>query len=188
MTVVFLLQLFSPLAILLGLLWLPPRNWLGWVALVLSGLLVLLVSARVGMWMFPPWWVPWAASAALLLLAMASLVRNPPVQPLPSRGWGWLNLVLLVAVGAFAVVLGVRALRAATPPPHLPVVELTFPLVGGTYLVVSGGTDDQVILWDVASGQQIGMPVLGHRNWVRAGVFSRDGTKLICAATPLSRI
>ena len=44
--------------------------------------------------------------------------------------------------------------------------------------LASGSSDDTVRLWDVETGQAIGLALEGHTDWVRNVVFSPDGKKL----------
>jgi WD40 repeat protein len=48
--------------------------------------------------------------------------------------------------------------------------------------LVSGGYDNVVRLWDVASGHQIGAALTGHTNWVTSVAFSPDG-KLVASGS-----
>ncbi|MFB9679523.1 WD40 repeat domain-containing serine/threonine protein kinase [Streptosporangium vulgare] len=56
-------------------------------------------------------------------------------------------------------------------------------------LLASGGNNDNgadpdehtVILWDVATRQQVGAPLTGHTDWVRSVAFSPDGKTLATA-------
>ena len=44
--------------------------------------------------------------------------------------------------------------------------------------LASGGEDDTVRLWDVATRQQIGAPLTGYGRWVTSVAFSPDGMTL----------
>ncbi|OOK64214.1 WD40-like Beta Propeller Repeat family protein [Mycobacterium kansasii] len=44
--------------------------------------------------------------------------------------------------------------------------------------IVSGGDDQTVRLWDVATGRQIGDPMTGHSSDVKGVAFSPDGTRI----------
>jgi tetratricopeptide (TPR) repeat protein len=45
-------------------------------------------------------------------------------------------------------------------------------------LVVTGGHDDQAIVWEVATGRQVGK-ALPHQNWVRAVAFAPDNRRVL---------
>jgi WD40 repeat protein len=49
---------------------------------------------------------------------------------------------------------------------------------GNGKILASGGTDDTIRLWDVATHRQIGSPLTGHADWVRSVAFSPDGKTL----------
>jgi WD40 repeat protein len=49
-------------------------------------------------------------------------------------------------------------------------------------LLASGGDDDRITLWDVASGQKHGEPLIGHTDWVQGVAFSPDGALLASAS------
>ena len=51
----------------------------------------------------------------------------------------------------------------------------------GTRLV-SGSADNSLRIWDVATGQPIGAPLLGHTARVRAVAFSPDGRRIVSGA------
>jgi WD40 repeat protein len=48
--------------------------------------------------------------------------------------------------------------------------------------IVSGGFDNVVRVWDVATAQPIGAPLRGHTDTVRSVAFSPDGTRIVSAS------
>ena len=44
--------------------------------------------------------------------------------------------------------------------------------------LASGGDDDTVRLWNVATQQEMGNPLTGHADWVVSVAFSPDGKTL----------
>lgn len=138
MTGILIAQIVVPVLLVLWLAMLSPRNMTGWGVQLIASLLALAAIARVGVWLFPPWWTPYAAAAALLLVALWQLRRGAFERGVPSRGTGWLRLVVFVAVGVYAG-FQVIQVRAAAHIPDGTVVDLRFPLGRGQYLVVNGG-------------------------------------------------
>lgn len=134
-----LLQLLIPLGLLAWLGFGRARSRAGWVlgiALV-GGYLV--AVALAGLWLVLPPHLP----VIYLALFVAALVRSrralraPSVWPTGARGWAgfaFQSVLALLAVG-----LALQALSGRRPPDG-PVVDLAFPLRGGTYSVVNGGS------------------------------------------------
>ena len=68
----------------------------------------------------------------------------------------------------------VRVLSTGEP---VSAISLAFSPTEST-LLASGGYDGAVRLWDVATGEQLGLPMLGHRSVVSGLAFSEDGSTL----------
>ena len=49
--------------------------------------------------------------------------------------------------------------------------------------VVSGSSDDTVIIWDAETGKPIGEPWEGHRDWVSSVAFSPDGKQVVSGSS-----
>jgi WD40 repeat protein len=49
----------------------------------------------------------------------------------------------------------------------------------GNFVPQTGCNLGEIILWDVASGQPIGQPLLGHSNAINSVTFSQDGRTLV---------
>jgi hypothetical protein len=99
------------------------------------------------LWTFLPWWTPYALAALFVLVLLAHTVRRgrapraSAVRPRMPRGaYGWIGTVTLGAVAAASGWVAVQAWLARTPPAGRQVVDLEFPLRGGPYLVVHGGS------------------------------------------------
>jgi hypothetical protein len=138
MTAIFVAQLIAPLA-LVSWVWLRPApNALGMALQVTAAVAALAALERYGLWLFPPWWVPIGAAAAVAMAAAWHLRRGrSPGQP---RGWtaGRISLGFSVTLLLVSGGLLIQAGRAARTPAG-PVVELSSPLGPGRYLVVNGG-------------------------------------------------
>ena len=138
MTPVYTVQLLLPLALLLWMLIAPPRSRLGWGLQLVASLLLLWAMARVGIWLFPPWWTPHAAAALLVAAALWAWQRSTLRTTWPDGVFAWATALLFAAAGAAGAFYAARAIAGAQPP-ALPIVALAWPLRGGTFMVVNGG-------------------------------------------------
>lgn len=118
----------------------PPRNLLGITIQALVTAVVLFSIARIGLWIFPPWWTPYGYGLLLAMAVAIGLRRPKPLPRMPSSWLGWIAIVGFVALGVFAGNEAVRSWAGQFPPP-IPAVDLAFPLRGGEYLVLNGGND-----------------------------------------------
>lgn len=135
-------QIVLPLVLIAGLAIAPPRNRLGFSLQVLVTAITLVAIARLGIWIFPPWWTPYLYGVLLIGVLIVGR-RRRKLHRFPSHWFGWVAVAALVAFGVF---VGSEALqsRAGRLPPPVPAVDLTFPLQGGEYLIVHGGSDIQI--------------------------------------------
>ncbi len=135
------LQIVLPLLLIVGLAIAPPRNGLGFSIQALVTAVTLVAIARLGIWMFPPWWTPYLYG---LLLAVAIVLGRRRLKSARPSGWlGWTAIVVLVAFGVAVGSAAWQGWMGRLPPP-LPAAELTFPLRGGEYLIVHGGSTMQI--------------------------------------------
>ena len=137
------IQIVLPLVLIAGLAIAPPRNGLGFFLQALVTAITLVAIARLGVWMFPPWWTPYLYGVLLVVALVIGLRRLKSLQPLPSHWLGWVAIVVFVALGVF-VGNAARQSWAGRIPPPVPVVDLTFPLQGGEYLIVHSGSNLQI--------------------------------------------
>lgn len=134
-----LIQLVAPLALIAAHALLPSASLAGLLLRTAAIGLAIGLIALGGVWLFPPWWTPYAY---LLLLAAATVFRLRRLRLRPSGGraflrWGELAASALIA--AFAIVAIVPLLAGRAAPAGA--VDLAFPLGAGAYLVVNGGAD-----------------------------------------------
>jgi hypothetical protein len=139
--VLILAQLVLPLAAIAWLAIAPLRNVLGFWLQALITATLLFAIARAGIWMFPPWWMPYAYSLLFVAALIVGLKR--PRHRLPSSWLGWAAIVGFVACGVF---VGHEAARSwiGQVPPMIPTVDLAFPLRGDHYLILNGGNDIRI--------------------------------------------
>ena len=87
-----------------------------------------------------PWWTPYGFGCLLLAVFVIGIRRRRRFTSVyPSSVGGWAVTPLFLALGVLAIVHSTLALSGRTPPPGT-LVDLAFPLKGGTYLVVNGGS------------------------------------------------
>ncbi len=137
------LQIVLPLVLIAGLAIAHPRNLLGFALQALVTAMTLVAIARLGVWMFPPWWTPYLYGVLLVVAVVIGCRRRQPLQPLPSHWLGWMTTVAFVAFGVWVGNAAWQSWAGRLPPP-IPVVDLTFPLQGGEYLIVHGGSNLQI--------------------------------------------
>jgi hypothetical protein len=132
-----LLQVVVPLGLLIWLAIGRPRNRAGWLLRVVLVTGYLVAVAAGGMWLVIPWYTPLIFGLALLLAIAHSLPRSR-LPAAPRQGSAALAVLLLTAsLAAGAVGLAIYVLAGWRTPPNT--VQLSFPLRGGTYLVLNGG-------------------------------------------------
>jgi hypothetical protein len=154
------LQIVLPLALTAWLGLRPLHSGLGLALQMTTTALALLLLWRSGVWIVPPWWavLVYAVLFAMAAAQGASRLRHLPRLPGGPAGWlGAASFVLLGGYFAFALGNTVTARR----PPHGRIIDLQFPLSGGTFLVLNGGANLSVNAHADALDQSV--PV--HRAW-----------------------
>lgn len=137
----FAMQLALPLLFIGSIAFVPLNSTLGFCCQVAGVASALFALALVGLWLFPPWWTPYVFAA---LLAAAVFMgwrrRHRFASALPSGWIAWSVTAAFIVVGGWGVYQSANALEGRTPDAGA-VVDLVFPLKGGTYLVVNGGSN-----------------------------------------------
>lgn len=136
-------QFLLPLILIAWLAIAPPRNLLGVLLQALVTAIALFAIARMGVWVFPPWWIPYGYGLLFILALVMGLRRHKPLRSMPSSWLGWIAIVGFAALGIFAGNETVQSWAGQFPPP-IPAVNLTFPLQGGKYLILNGGSNIRV--------------------------------------------
>jgi hypothetical protein len=142
-------QLLLPVALLAWLAAVRPRSRTAFVVSLLATLLLFWGIARVGVWVFPPWWTPWAGMAVALMTAAWRVVRGLPDRTVPTGAREWIGVAVIACGGAFGAFVVLRAEQGRRMPPIEP-VELAFPLAwdSSRVLVVNGGS------WEVINAHR----------------------------------
>ena len=144
MIALFALQLAVPLILIAWIGIAPQRSLLGFCAQVGATAIGLFAAALSGIWMLPPWWSPYVYAALLSLTTLVALRRRGPFVTLKPTGLGaWAVVLLHLSLGGLAGAHASRAVAGRDPPADR-MVELSFPLAGGTFLIVNGGSDPSV--------------------------------------------
>jgi hypothetical protein len=166
----FVSTVVLPLAAI-ALLWRRARRPLtGWIATLI------LASGLTG---FAVLVAPWGffglplryAIAGLFIFALVVSVRRPPdEEALPDAP---VRQMVKVLIGLFFGMVALGALRARAVPPGA--LDLRFPLRGGTYLVVHGGSDTAANQHGYHPGQRYGLDIvkLNAAGTRAAGLFPK---------------
>ncbi len=140
MTWLYAAQLIAPLILIGWLVWAPARTGLGFVGQVFGSVAALAVMALQGLWLLPPWWVPYLFAGALGVAVWLGWRRVRPFSSTVPTTWGaWALMMLFIALGATSSYGTVVALQSRTNT-EAGIVDLAFPLARGRYLIVNGGS------------------------------------------------
>ena len=131
------LQLLIPLSLLAWLAFGRPSSRGGWALRVLIVACYLAAIAGGGLWLIVPWYTPIVYAGLFTLAAFFSRrnARSLPAVPSGSRKWAAIGVMGMIA--ALFAGLAMYVVSGWRRPAD--VVELSFPLREGTYLVVNGG-------------------------------------------------
>jgi hypothetical protein len=140
MTLIFLLQLVLPLLFIGWIALAPLKSTLGFFCQVVGTAAALFALALTGLWLFPPWWTPYVFAGLYVAAVLVGCRRRRPfAAPLPTGSIAWTVTAVFIALGGWGAYQSASALAGRVPQAGT-VVELSFPLKRGTYLVVSGGS------------------------------------------------
>jgi hypothetical protein len=175
MTIFILIQVLLPLLLIGWLAFLPPRNLLGIGIQSLVTAIALVAIARMGIWIFPPWWTPYLYGVLFMLALGLGFSKHQPKRRMPLSWPGWLMVIGFVAFGVFA---GNEAVRSWTGqfPIAATAVDLTFPLRGDNFLILNGGSnirinahlktlDESVPRFQAYRGQSYGTDIIQVNRW-----------------------
>lgn len=141
-TQLVLLQVVLPLALLTLHATLVPVSAAGLAFRVVGIAVLLLYLAAAGLWLFPPWWTPWA----LVLLHALATFRARRLYTARTHAAGRARRTGEAGIGVLATALGLYLLVPALAGRQAPddTVALASPLEAGRYLVLSGGTSPSI--------------------------------------------
>lgn len=134
-------QLLLPLGVLAWFGLAPAGSVLGYGIQVAASGVLLLALCLVPIWQMPPWWTPFSYLALWLVVIIVHFVRRRwrETPAIPKGPGGWASALMLAALGAWTGSLGLSALDGRRPP-ATGIVDMTFPLGPGDYLVANGGS------------------------------------------------
>ncbi|MBJ7439613.1 MAG: M23 family metallopeptidase [Sphingopyxis sp.] len=160
MLALYIAQIVVPLALIGWIALAPQRSLAGFWVQVIATAAGLIALARTGLWLFPPWWTPYA-SGLLLVAAMGfALRRRPPATRWPSGLRAYAVIIGFALLGMFATNMARLALAGAQQPAG-PSIALASSLGAGQYLVANGGASTLVN----AHADILDQSVPAHRNW-----------------------
>lgn len=136
-------QIGLPLVLIAWIAIAPPRNLLGVSLQAFVIAITLLAIARMGVWVFPPWWTPYLYGLLFVLALIIGVRRRKPQRKLPSHWLGWIAIIIFAALGVFVGNEAVQSWAGQFPPP-IAAVNLAFPLRDGDYLILNGGSDIRI--------------------------------------------
>ena len=139
MTLILVLQCGIPALMVAWFLLRPPRSAVGIGVQLAGSLLVLLLLRYVGIWLFPPWWLPHVAAALVLLAAARVLWQPDQLSVWPAGRTAIMGTAFWVGVAVLSMRWYTQAASGHHPPDHPTAIDLAAPLRNGTYLVVNGG-------------------------------------------------
>lgn len=143
MMLVYVLQTLLPIALVLWIALLPPRNLAGFWLLSVAAALLILMAALQGVWVFPPWWVPYLLALSLVAAITLHLIRAPARTVFPTGRFGYLPVAVLVGIAGFSGTQSWEAISARQLPEGQ-VMDLGWPLAPGIYLVANGGASASI--------------------------------------------
>jgi murein DD-endopeptidase MepM/ murein hydrolase activator NlpD len=139
MMLLLLLQAIVPLLLIGWLAFATPRSSVGfWIQAVATGIGILAILFS-GLWLFPPWWSPYAFGILFIATVIRGVVRRQSAGVWPGKLVNWLFATGFAALGLFAA-NELRLAIIATRIPDVATLNLDSPFGPGTYLVANGGS------------------------------------------------
>ncbi len=126
-------QFLIPLSLLPWLAFGRPMSRTGWLLRTLLVVCYLAATGIGGLWLILPWYTPVIYAGLFILAVFRSLQRWGSLPAIPSGSLRWAGTAMLGALAVSFAGLGIYLLSGWPTPPD--VVELSFPLRNGTYLV-----------------------------------------------------
>ena len=109
----------------------------------LATALALFAVLLSGLWLFPPWWIPYLFALLLFAAIIFAWRRNEAKPFLPQSLLSWAFAVLFTGLGIYSAHEATQSI-AATSPPSGEVVDIAFPFAKGQFLIANGGNDIRI--------------------------------------------
>ena len=135
MMILFIMQLVVPLLLVGWFIMRPQRTLVAYGVQLIAFLLLLVATARVGMWLFPPWYTPYAAAITIVVVALFALHGGRFRTTSRASGEVVLTALFLATIAVSGTIL-IRTVTARNLPDGVQRVALEFPLTGADFLVV----------------------------------------------------
>ncbi len=176
MILIFFLQLALPLFFIGWIGLAPSKSALGFCTQVVSVVIGLFALALTGLWLFPPWWMPFVFAGLLMAAGFIGWQKRYPFASRLPSGWvAWIITTAFSAIGGWCVYQSAVALAGRAPQAGA-LVDLAFPLKSGTYFVVNGGSnisvnahlmtlDASMARFHAYRGQSYGVDIVKLDNW-----------------------
>jgi Peptidase family M23 len=139
-------QIAVPLFLLAWMCFFPARGVGAFAIQALSTGFFLLGLSLVAMWLFPPWWFPYACGVAFLaafawqISFSRKFLRAVP----PMAGWRYmLDAAAMIGLGLFGAYLSFQAFQGRRLP-NTGTVDIAMPFSEGVYLVGHGGSNEMI--------------------------------------------
>jgi hypothetical protein len=186
-----LYQVLLPIALIIANTFVPSASRLGLCLRTAVLILLLVYAAFAGIWLFPPWWMPYVMMGVAVLGAAYRYRRTRRADRV------WLRHAERLAAGVALIGSGLLLLPVyqgrAVP---VGAIDLAMPLGPGRYLVTSGGTTQTInahlftlTLESVRAfrGQSYAVDIIGiDRFGLRAnGISPTDPTRYVIYGTPV---
>ena len=142
MILIFLVfQIALPLILIVWVIFKPSKSLLGFWLQIFTTASLLIMSAFGGIWLFPPWWMPFVYGFLLIVATYLGLTRSRPFQHLsPNNISGWIIAAILILISSYSINEIIQIISGWNTP-EVKLVELQFPLEKGSYLIANGGSD-----------------------------------------------
>jgi hypothetical protein len=136
------LQLVVPLSLLAWLAFGRAPGRTAWALRVLVVACYLAAIGTGGLWLILPWFTPLVYAALFAVAALYSLRSVGPLPTIPNGFRSWAAAGVMGSTAALFAGLALYVLSGGGTPAD--VVELSFPLGQGSYLVVNGGSNELI--------------------------------------------
>lgn len=171
------LQIILPIILISWLAFAPLGSRLGFALQTIATGLVLIFLLLAGLWMVPPWWVPYLYILSWVIVIIwrgTGLTRNTDWRPKSLNGWA--GSILFLAICIFSVLPVFQAIEGRQLPDEYAAIDIAFPMGPGTYLVVNGGSnitlnahlftiDPQTERQAAYRGQSYGVDIIKLNDW-----------------------